>query len=115
MPDNTTQNAGASTLASAQNGTINTSPSAASTPSSTVINAVPSIDVLSNNSSSSLNSQTIQEGEDLYEAVAAMSNLAFLEPISFNDGLRRKISCFLVDKTTMSSTDTLHYIYRERN
>lgn len=115
MPTKTTQNAGASTLASTKNGTINTSSAATSTSSSNVINAVPAIDVLSNNFSSSLRSQTTREGEDLYEAIAAMSNLALLEPLSFNDGLRRKISCFLVDKTTMSPTDTLHYIYRERN
>lgn len=52
-----------------------------------------------------------QEGKDLYEVIAKLSNFESLEAICFNDNVKRKISCFFIDKAKLEPSLSFHYIY----
>lgn len=59
-------------------------------------------------------STNTQQGVDIYEYVAGLSRLEMIEAVTFSDGMRRKISCFFIDKVTMTPESCLYYIYRKR-
>lgn len=111
MPDNTPQ--GASNITPTQTSTP-TATSQLSTTSPEIGNSVPSATTQTSSTSTSgsdNSTSSIHEGEDLFEYVASLSQLDLLETIAFNDGMRRKISCFFIDKGTMSPSSCFHYIY----
>lgn len=52
-----------------------------------------------------------QEGTDLYEHMASLSNFANTEYTKFNDGANRKIECIFVDKLLMNSESAVYCNY----
>lgn len=135
MPEEPLQNAGSNTQASAQEGAVSTPPPA--TPANpAVANTVPSAQPAAattteqgangatpaatpaadgstpatGNAAPAQSAPTI-EGDDLFEAVADMSMFAYIEPLAFNDGIKRKIDCFFLDKASFSSAGTYHLNY----
>ena len=61
--------------------------------------------------SSGASSSGMQEGDNLYEVLAANSGMEYVETTTFADGMKRKISCFFVDKSTMSKSETFYLVY----
>lgn len=135
MPDKQLQNAGSATQADAQQGAVSAPPP--STPANpAVANTVPSSQpegaaspapsstgTPNTDGSASTPATTAAtpaaaapatpsiEGDDLFEAVANMSMFAYIEPLAFNDGIKRKIDCFFLDKASFSSAGTHHLNY----
>lgn len=114
MPNSaqTLANAGANTQSSAQSGGVS-SPNPAPAPANPeVTNSIPSSQPAaqaSSNSGSTAVSE--QEGTNLYEYMAKISNFANVEYIKFDDGSNRKIECIFVDKITMEPSSSLYINY----
>ena len=114
MPNSaqTLANAGANTQSSAQSGGVS-SPNPAPAPANPeVTNSIPSSQPAapaSGNSGSTAVSE--QEGTNLYEYMAKISNFANVEYIKFDDGSNRKIECIFVDKITMEPSSSLYINY----
>jgi hypothetical protein len=52
-----------------------------------------------------------QEGKNLYEYMASISNFANVEYIKFDDGSNRKIECIFIDKITMNPAGSVYLNY----
>jgi hypothetical protein len=114
MPNSaqTLANAGANTQSSAQSGGVS-SPNPAPAPANPeVTNSIPSSQpaapATSNSGSTAVSEQ---EGTNLYEYMAKISNFANVEYIKFDDGSNRKIECIFVDKITMEPSSSLYINY----
>lgn len=70
-------------------------------PAAKVVNPAPAV----------ATSQKSEEGENLYEILAKYCAVEAHEAINFNDGTRRKIVCYFIDKATMSPESIFYFSY----
>ena len=66
---------------------------------------------IASSSTSGVTSSGMREGDNLFEVLAANSGMEYVETTNFADGMKRKISCFFVDKATMSKSETFYLVY----
>jgi hypothetical protein len=55
--------------------------------------------------------ETYADAKDLFEECAMLSTFNFQMGSVFNDGINRKIDCFVVDKTEIMHENTIHFEY----
>ncbi len=79
-------------------------------PDNPVLNSVPTLNSSSPSTPTTVSSTTIAS-DDLFETLASYSGFELIQSQTFNDGMRRKISCFFIDKATMKKEDIFHCRY----
>ena len=138
MPNPSLENAGAETQAAVQTGIINSQATQQPVVAPEVANNVPSNQpqeqtstpnqvqgnsqlqgnsqspISINNTGTSQTSDTDNmEGEDIFSAIAKMSNFAKINSVQLSSGNNSKIDCFFVDKSTMSNEASIHFSYAQ--
>ena len=118
MPNPSLENAGAETQAAIQSGVV--IPNATQQPAvaSEVANSIPSnqsqAPISLNNTGMSQSSETNNmEGEDIFSALAKLSNFAKINSIQLSSGNNSKIDCFFVDKSVMTNEAAIHFSYAQ--
>lgn len=91
--------------------TITLSSIAAPSVDSSVANSIPIINHTPAENKKESDKSSAFEGEDLFDAIAKLSNFSFIESIVFSDGFSRKIDCFFVDKNNLTPSGCFHYLY----
>ena len=79
--------------------------------SSPVGETVPAAETTTAQETAASSSSAIFEGVDLYETLAKYSLVHEHESINFNDGTRRKMVCYFIDKASMDPKNMLPFSY----